>query len=314
MEQVIVDWRNICKISTYSILSGAIACNFPTELEEIAMRIARRLYCIRAEFPNAEIILANDCAPYWRTAYINKWYNDAGLEPVAYKGNRKTRDWPFENSQEVIDELYDTVQAQLAEALELITIKEQGLEADDIWGILVKTGINDVSISEIIGVTTDSDWAQLCGDKVRIENPVTGTTITETLDITPKLIAGDRGDNIMGCMKLKKDGTPGTMWGEAGAKKLIEKKGEDWYKGLDANVLERNYNVIALPCPEWDMDQAIEDLLEVAIPARKVTPSYKNSILDKLGVTEKIRKELDIKEARQKWIADMREKFNAKAV
>lgn len=88
---IVIDYRGLAKTVTYSLVSGAIACIFPDEPSEVGHRILKRLYCIRAEHPKATIVLANDVkgpSGYWRNVYMEKWYQDRGLEPVGYKANR----------------------------------------------------------------------------------------------------------------------------------------------------------------------------------------------------------------------------------
>jgi len=294
---VIIDYRNICKISSYSILSGSIACCFPTETEEIAHRIAKRIYCLRLDYADDQIILANDRAPYWRTAYINKWYSAQGLEPIAYKGNRDGMAWSFASSKERLNEVYDVCEKQLADALDLTIYEDNGLEADDIWGILAST-----TKDKIIGVSSDSDWRQLCSETINVLDPSTNILHKDPVDIRPKLISGDRGDNVMGCNKRRKDGSLGaTNWGIDGAQKLLTKK--NWSEGLDEAVLEKNYNVIKLPPPLWNLNEA-----KTALDACRIDPKLCDvkGTFDSFGLTEPVRKLLTDRSERDAWIAKMR--------
>jgi len=308
MGTVVVDWRNLCKISSYSILSGSIACQFPTEPEEISHRIARRIYCLRADYPNDTLILAADKGPYWRNKYLDRWHSDRGLEPVGYKANRAGMSWPFATPREDMDMLFDRLFVQLSIATNAIRIKDLGLEADDIWGVIVKWHSQYLSTEKFIGISTDSDWRQLCGPNVSVVDPSTGITHTEPADIRAKCIAGDRGDNILGCNKRKKDGTPGTsMWGIDGAKKLLATD-VDWEKKIDMSVFERNYELIALPCPSWDINECFHEISgscsENAMAS--ATEEETNPIWDRYGVTANVRKLLNDRAAREEWISKLR--------
>lgn len=304
MLNVIIDARNIFKIASYSMLSGSVACIYPTEPEEIAHRIAKRLYCIRAAYPGARIVLANDRAPYWRSAYLDQWYSDHALEPVPYKGNRAGRPWPFASTVADINAVYDTVQKQCAIALEMEIIEDVGLEADDIWGLLVARGREDEA-NRFVGITADSDWRQLCGPQVTVVDPGTGKEYTAEESVLHKMIAGDRGDNVMGCIKYRKDGTPGTMWGTDGAKKLLA-RGGDWSRDLDPSILERNHAVVVLPCPLWDVAEAHDALMACAVPVAAFPEAYRHSILDRFGIKAELRKQLADKEIRGVYIENMR--------
>ena len=303
---VIIDMRNIAKISSYSILSGTIACSWPTEPQEIAHRMAKRLYCIALDYPGQQLIFANDRAPYWRAAFINNWYAERQQEPIPYKGNRTGMPWPFASSSEMLNEIYAMVQTQMALALGAIIAEDVGLEADDIWGIMAATATEPIT-----GISSDSDWRQMCREEnpsIFVSDPSTGIVHTKPVDISPKLVAGDRGDNIMGCRKFKKDGTPGLMWGIDGAAKLIA-KGGDWAEKLDKEVLERNYSLIKLPCPDWDLAEAKESLVKCMKSAVALDVDSANAILDKFGLNEANRKMLGQKAAREQYIQSMRAHF-----
>jgi hypothetical protein len=301
---VVVDYRNICKICSFSILSGQIACQYATEPEEIANRIAKRLFCIRAEHPEASIILAVDTPPYWRHSYILNWYNDRGIEPQGYKANRSGQAWPFATDRESMDLLFASVKEQIAAALELIVIGDMGLEADDIWGIIASTE----KTSTVRGISTDSDWRQLCGKNITVHNPTTNEIYTEPEDIRPKFIAGDRGDNISGCNKRKKDGTPGTtMWGIDGATKLLTMGTEDeWMAKIDKETFERNKHLITLPCPSWDLEEVSTALETVTIMPPTISDEDTIKILDSYGITTPVRSMLCDKAERDLWISKLR--------
>lgn len=298
---VIVDFRNIAKIASYSILSGSVACCFPTEAEEISHRIAKRLYCIRLDYPDEQLIFANDRSPYWRSAYLNKWYSDRGLEPIGYKANREGMSWPFADSKERINEVYDAVEQLMSGALCATIVEDRGLEADDIWALLAAT-----ATEPIIGISSDSDWRQLCGPLVTIVDPTTALTYKEPSDIRPKLMAGDRGDNVQGCNKRKKDGSLGsTMWGIDGAEKVLLLNDLKELP-IDQDVVERNRVVIQLPTPIWDVKQARLSLNSCFIEPKECD---NKAILDQFGITVNVRKLLSDKAERDAWIEKLRAKL-----
>jgi hypothetical protein len=304
-QTVVVDFRNVAKIASYSILSGTVVCTFPTELEEIAHRLVKRLLCIRLDFPEAKIYFANDMQPYWRTAYINKWYENQNKEPVVYKGNRIGRPWPFASSEEDMEAMYAKVKQDMAYILEATICEDTGLEADDIWGLLAAT-----STVSILGISSDSDWRQLCSDKISVLDPATNTICNEPYDIRLKWMCGDRGDNVMGCPKRKKDGTlSGTNWGEAGAKKLIAEQtivnGQpNWLLRMDPDIYARNKILTTLPCPLWNVAEAREQLPELQ--------AVEGNGLDFYGVTAPIRQAMRNKVARDAWISQLRANLQLK--
>jgi len=301
---VIVDYRNLCKICSFSTISGQIANIYATEPEEIAHRIAKRLYCIRAENPDASLIFAIDTAPYWRHAYIINWYNARGLEPVGYKANRASQSWPFSIGKESMDALYTDVLVKMSTALEALRVGDEGLEADDVWGVMVASTPKSV---KILGVSTDSDWQQLCGGNVAISNPVTGELITTPRDIRAKCIAGDRGDNVMGIPKRKKNGLIGTkMWGIDGAEKLVATHTDTELQQMfinDKETLDRNRTLITLPCPDWNLAEAA-NAMEACIKPFDIGDGA--TILDSYGITAPVRNLLLDKTERDIWISKLR--------
>jgi len=301
---VIIDHRNICKIASYSILSGTISSIFPTEIEEIAHRIAKRLLCLRLDFPNDTLAFADDKKPYWRTKYINQWYVTRGLEPITYKGNRGQSVWPFQTTPERMDKLYNELKLRMAEALNALIIEDVGLEADDVWGIIAKS-----ATVPMVGVSTDSDWRQLCSiDKITVLDPAQNIKYCAPVDIRPKMICGDRGDNIMGCPKRRKDGTlMKSNWGIDGAMKLLAKP--NWQLGLDGEILERNRILIELPCPLWDLKELEEALSSCITTPTTVTTEERDAIFTRYGLTVSVRQSMEDQAARSAWIESMRVKL-----
>ena len=105
----------------------------------------------------------------------------------------------------------------------------------------------------------------------------------------------------MGCPKLKKDGTSsGKFWGADGAKKLLLQ--DNWRNGLDKDVLGRNTILIELPCPLWNVPEAMEDLEKTLIKPK----DNDGSVLNLYGLTAPLRKLLQDKAERDAWIGKMR--------
>ena len=310
MQTVVVDYRNICKIQSYSIFSGNIPSIFPTEFDEIQHRIAKRLFCIREEYPDASIILAADTPPYWRHRWLNKWYSEQGLEPVEYKGTRAKRSWNFETPKESMDSMYEIIYEQVGNLIGAYRICSQGLEADDIWGIIATVGFG-----EIIGISTDSDWQQMIGKfdnrRVVIDDPVKNIVVSEKADITMKLIAGEAGDNIIGCPKIKKDGTSSKNWGIDGVKTLLKDNPDDWMEAgkIDKKIVERNRMVIQLPCPLWNISEVAEEMNEVTIAPVEYTDSEKDAMWHGYGMSVRARELYKSKAERDRWVNSLRLKM-----
>lgn len=302
---VVVDYRALVKNISFSLLSGSMAIQFPTEPAEIAYRLAKRFYCIRLEHPWHQIIIANDVKPYWRTFFLEEWYSARGQEPVVYKGNRGGREWPFQTPPETMEAVYQQLKVDLAKAVGGTVIESEGLEADDIWGLLA---YQPASNRELVAYTTDSDWAQLItpDGRVKIYDFSRDEWRTEPADIRIKWIAGDAGDGIKGCTKLKKDGTPAkTGWGPAGAKKLLEENPEGWEKVLDPEELEKNKKVVTLPPPHWDIKQARHQLKEDIVSYKK-----EEGIFERYGVTKKIQDYLETEQGRKEFLNKLRMYLN----
>lgn len=289
---LILDWRAFVKNISYSVLNGRIACTWPTEKEEIGHRVMKRLYSLYKDFPDHHFVIANDVRPYWRYDYIKAFYESRGLPPVTYKGNRDNVSWPFQTPSEEMEGLYAALRHDACVSLGATLCQDAGLEADDIWGILAAT-----SDCKVVGVSVDSDWAQLIdAPRVKIFD-FSKNAWMEKADIRAKWIGGDSGDNIKGCPKTKKDGTPmKNGWGYDGAVKLLEN--ENWAQGLDEDHLEKNWALTTLPCPLWDLQEAEESLAECSEAFDQV-----EDVWDTWGVTAPVRKILDSKAERDAWIA-----------
>jgi hypothetical protein len=296
-ELVIIDWRGIIKNLSHSIMSGAIACAYPTEPEEIGHRIMKFLFIQKMEHPNAAFMIANDMRPYWRHKFMTDWYSARGLEPVIYKGNRAKQTWPFATSTSDMEMLYSLLLEQGARSIGATVANDLGLEADDIWGIMSAS-----YKGKVLGISADSDWRQCitADGRVTIYDFTTDTLHTETLDVRHKWIGGDSGDNIPGCTKLKKDGTPAKNgYGKKGAMDLLLT--DDPFKGLDPDELERNWNLTTLPPPEWDIEEAYQSLGEIVVDY-EATDEY----WDRHGITLPVRKHLADKASRNAFMGKLR--------
>ena len=293
---VVVDWRNLVQNLSHSIRSASIALAYPTEAEEISHRIMKHLFILRADAPYAKIVFAVDSKPYWRESFLLKWYSDRKLEPVIYKGNRANLSWQFVMQPQEMEQLYRIMLEHGAKSIGAMVIQDSGLEADDIFGVIAKAYNGTV-----LGISADTDWSQLISDRVFVYNFTIGEMM-EYKDIRVKIIGGDSGDNVKGIPKLKKDGTLAAHgWGQLGASKLLAEHPDDWHVGLDADHLERNYQIVTLPCPDWDAKQAMLGLNEVT-----TVYSQTDEFLSRYGVTLPVRKALDSKAARDAWVAKLR--------
>ena len=232
------------------------------------------------------------------------WYNTRSLEPVIYKGNRANLSWQFVTTPAEMEQLYKILLIHGAKSIGGFIVQDEGLEADDTWGILAKT-----FQGRILGYSSDSDWGQLICDQVQVYN-FTRDVMQEPSDIRVKWIGGDPGDNVPGVPKLLKSGEKAkNNWGQAGAIKLLAEHPEDWHQGLDTDALERNYALTTLPCPDWDLENAAEWL-------HKVTTAYEETdeFWGRYGVTLPVRKHLQDKAARDAWISRLRTHLLEQAV
>ena len=309
IKTLVLDWRNFVKNLSYSINSGAMACAYPTEPEEIAHRVITQLYAIRAEHQDVTIIIANDRRPYWRHGFLLKWYSDRGIEPVVYKGNREKVTWPFATPVDKMEELYAHLLETGARMIEAGVISDKGLEADDVFGVIAATGTG------VLGFSGDSDWRQCVEPgRVHVYDFTQDVLHTEAADIRVKWIAGDSGDNIKGISKVKKDGSPSTKgWGKAGAEKHLAAGGTPESACCSPEQLaelERNKAVTTLPPAHWNLEEVAADISELL---RFPEGGAEEGEWERYGVTARVRAKLNMDIGRKAWISKLRMTLGKKA-
>lgn len=245
---LIIDWRALTKSCSYSIFSDGF---IEDEKEAIRLKIIYKFLELTQIYPDHSVIIADDCPPYWRTPYLK-------LQGIEYKGNRGKQPWKFRMLKSEWESEMSLLQSQLANAVGARVVRVPGWEADDVAGVLAVS--ND---TPMVLVSSDSDWAQLAGPLVTVVN--LHNEKHDPCDIRVKLISGDPGDSIPGVPKLLKNGLRGSLnYGKTGALKLLEEH-PDWEQVLGHHAvqpLQRNREVIILPCPSWDLDERITELQE----------------------------------------------------
>ena len=134
-----------------------------------------------------------------------------------YKANRK-RDPEFQDAiHQQIDQL-----KQLFQLLPFISVEQEGVEADDVIGVLTQylTGCRGQRVGI---VTSDQDMHQLVSRKARII-AYDGTPVTPALKpaqiVAFKVLVGDSSDNIKGVLGLGKV-TANKLLAEFGSLKAI---------------------------------------------------------------------------------------------
>ena len=160
-----------------------------------------------------ELVVAGDGGNPWRRNFYE-----------GYKGNRsKSREnFPVDYVyfHETMDGYWDEMKAVFTN---FKWMKMDGVEADDVIGVLVKNAKN-----ECVAVTTDKDFVQLLKyPNFHLYNPIAGQEVKSMnprMDLDVKCICGDKSDNIEG---IKKGVGPKT------AERLLTEGTFDEY--LDAN-------------------------------------------------------------------------------
>ena len=182
----------------------------------------------------------------------------------SYKENRR-KDKPPE-----LIEAYKSFKALRRKILPAMGFKDshvqRGLEADDIIAEVVKGQRGNFVI-----VSADEDLFQLLANNVRMYNPskkkmMTYSRFREEFFIRPTDWA--RAKCLMGC---KTDNVPGIQWiGQVFATKYIRGiltwKGQAYkrIKAGEAEALERNWPLIALPHPKTRPIKRLDNVLDLA--------------------------------------------------
>ena len=138
----------------------------------------------------------------WRKDYTK---SEKCISGKVYKGNRRKSMTPREKEryQLFLDHMND-FEDMIRDRTSIVTLAEQGLEADDLVAGFVQTvGVQEPD-AEFIIVSTDKDLIQLLGyPNVRLVNPANGKDRTledwngdADLFMFEKCLRGDTGDNV----------------------------------------------------------------------------------------------------------------------
>ncbi len=161
-----------------------------------------------------------------------------------YKGGRSRRGWSYELPSATFAKLIGGVANYVASIVPNVAVtRVAGYEADDIAATLSQAPQTAESFDEVVLVTKDSDWHQLCRkeyvklfslnskDKELI-GFVEMTPEQSVADLEHKILVGDTSDTIPPCMgvngqritptKIGKDGFEASPESYARNKKLIE--------------------------------------------------------------------------------------------
>jgi 5'-3' exonuclease len=157
------------------------------------------------QFKGPKMILAFDRSN-WRKVYTKSHKCISGK---VYKGNRRQNMTPRQKQRyELFIEHCNEFETMIRDKTGVITLANDGLEADDLIAGFVQTiGVQEPD-SQIIIVSTDKDLLQLLKHKnVRLLNPATGKDrdLSEwnndaDLFMFEKCIRGDRGDNVQSAL------------------------------------------------------------------------------------------------------------------
>jgi len=173
----------------------------------------------------------------------------------AYKGNRKDSKWPYETTRKEFKDLMNSIALSLAKTFSARVVMSKEAEADDLAYVYHE----DNPGSDLILVTTDSDWHQLLrkGLYLKFFNPMKNEFVEcapekSAADLALKIMTGDSSDNIPGISLI---GDKKTL-GPKAAEKIIMVQGmTNIYKHLGEfavpHALARNYELIGLyNCPK----------------------------------------------------------------
>jgi len=181
----------------------------------------------------SEVILAVDSPKTWRKLYWSR-----------YKESRKTKRDTSQVDWNVFHKELDSFIEDIEQGLPFKVIKVENAEGDDVVAVLAKCG------SDVVVVSNDEDYLQLCSDKIKIYNP-SKMMYTECLDtenfLQMKCLMGQSKDDIFNIItpidhpigKRK----PG--FGEVSAKKTLAYGLDKWLE--EKKLVERyklNRNLI----------------------------------------------------------------------
>lgn len=290
---LILDWTHIAKALTSSILTGTIPCVWPTESEEIGHRIMKFLATIR-QCHAGPIAIAQDSKPSWRRHWLGQWCTDHDCEPLLYQSNDEPDIWRFATPKPEMEAVYGSLLRHGAASIGATVISAPGLEASDIWGLLVVT-----AKTPIVGITSNADWGQLTtvDDRTRVWNLGRSQWMANQ-DIQINWIGGNALNGIPGLTRRRKDGTASSRtWGLDGAATLLEDPA--WESQIDRDELTRNKVLLTLPCPLWKPNQA-------ALKLHKTEHEATNQHWATYGVTPFMLKQLEDPAVRQAYMGQLR--------
>lgn len=156
-------------------------------------------------------------------------YTESGTPIIpSYKGQRKSKPWPFSVDKRTWMEYKDTYASELAPLFRTRAVKCQAAEGDDIIYSSVMEYAKEAN--EVIVITRDSDMSQIDHPKVKIFNHVTETFVKCAYPqqyLAAKVLSGDSSDNIHGIAFIdvktgKHKPTNTKLVGEGGAITLME--------------------------------------------------------------------------------------------
>jgi len=190
-----------------------------------------------------ELIIAVDDKRSWRKSYFSR-----------YKESRKKqRDKTDVNWDELFKQINMLV-ADLRHYMPFRVIKIRSAEADDVIAVLAK----ELREYEIIVISNDEDYIQLCSERIKIYNPKNKDYVncSDTDEfIKKKIFVGQKKDDIFNIItpndwgqteETKDKRKPG--FGDAAYKKMLKEGSEKWlektHKNLTYGVIDvkKHYN------------------------------------------------------------------------
>lgn len=187
---IVLDWGYIMHRAIFSFMrSSQVPATYT------AMRII--IACLKKVGVTIEdkVIMACDCGKSWRK-----------IEDTNYKAQRKEYRESKEDAdwwKEVYSE-FNEFEKKLEPNINWNFVRYWGLEADD-WASMISRFYTD---REIILVSADKDWEQLCAIKnVKIYSPITKKykLVKDPVKILMEKIQGDVSDNLLEKPKTEAD-------------------------------------------------------------------------------------------------------------